>query len=117
MSRNEMSGHHVPVFGVLLVFLGIVFLLQNLGILPWGVWGRLWQFWPVVLVAIGLNLLLRHRSPWLVIVLILVLLLACLGMAIWQYRFPAPGNPAGSSLASWQGGREPDCGAAGVRVR
>jgi hypothetical protein len=45
-----------------LLFLGIVFLLQALDVLPWGVWGTLWRFWPVLIIIIGLNILLSRYS-------------------------------------------------------
>jgi hypothetical protein len=67
------------------LFLGIVFLLQALDILPWALWVNLWRFWPVVIIIIGLNILLRRQNVFLVGALILVLLGASLGIAIWQY--------------------------------
>ena len=75
----------VPVWGIFLVFLGIVFLLQTLDVLPWGLWGTLWRFWPVLIIITGLGILLRHYNVWLVSLLILVVLGAGLGIAIWQY--------------------------------
>ena len=75
----------VPVWGLFLIFLGIVFLLQTLSALPWGLWGTLWRLWPVLIIIIGINILLRHRNPWLVSALILALLFASLGVAIWQH--------------------------------
>ena len=87
--QKSPTGHHIPIWGIFLLFLGIVFLLQTLNILPWGLWGTLWRFWPVLIIAIGLGILLRHYNPWLVSALILVLLLASLGIAIWQYG-PSP---------------------------
>jgi hypothetical protein len=71
-----------------LLFLGIVFLLQALDVLPWGVWGTLWRFWPVLIIIIGLNILLSRYSPWVVSVLVFALLWACLGVAFWQYEPP-----------------------------
>ncbi len=76
----------VPIGGVILLFLGVVFLLHTLGILPWGVWGVLWRFWPVVLIIVGLGILLRRYNHWLVSLLLLALLFACLGIAVWQYN-------------------------------
>jgi len=90
--------HHIPVFGIFLLFLGIVFLLQTLNVLPWGLWGTLWRFWPVLIIIIGLNILLRRYNPWLVSALILVLLFACLGIATWQY---GPSLPAGETTKSY----------------
>ncbi len=45
--------------GLLLVGLGFLFLLNNLGYFSWGTLGR---WWPLVLIAIGLILVLR-RPP------------------------------------------------------
>jgi len=75
----------VSIWGIFLLFLGIVFLLQTLNILPWGLWGTLWRFWPVLIIVIGLSILLRHYNAWLVSLLVLAILGACLGIAIWQY--------------------------------
>ncbi len=80
-----------PVWGIFLLFLGIVFLLQTLEILPWGLWGTLWRFWPVLIIIIGVSILLRGRNVWLVSLLILAMLGACLGIAVWQYgALPPP---------------------------
>ena len=75
----------VSIWAIFLLFLGIVFLLQTLNVLPWGLWGTLWQFWPVLIIIIGLGILLRHYNAWLVSLLVLAILGACLGIAIWQY--------------------------------
>ena len=75
----------VSIWGIFLLFLGVVFLLQTLSVLPWGLWGTLWQFWPVLIIVIGLGILLRRYNAWLVSLLVLAILGACLGIAIWQY--------------------------------
>ncbi|MBI2287968.1 MAG: hypothetical protein HYY41_06860 [Chloroflexi bacterium] len=86
MSEGKQAVEHsVPVGGIFLLFLGVVFLLQSLNVLPWGLWGNLWQFWPALIIAAGLGILLRHSNVWMVSLLILVLFFACLGIAIWQY--------------------------------
>jgi len=56
------------VWPLILIFLGGIFLLQNTGYLPPNFWVNLWRLWPVVLVLIGVELLLAHRVPWLVLV-------------------------------------------------
>ncbi|MBA7688510.1 hypothetical protein ES703_96993 [subsurface metagenome] len=76
----------VSIWGIFLLFLGVVFLLQTLDILRWGLWGTLWRFWPVLIIVIGLGILLRHYNAWLVSLLVLAILGACLGVAIWQYN-------------------------------
>ena len=75
----------VSIWGIFLLFLGVVFLLQTLNVLHWGLWGTLWQFWPVLIIVIGLGILLRHYNAWLVSLLVLAILGTCLGIAIWQY--------------------------------
>ncbi len=75
----------VYIWGIFLLFLGIVFLLQTLNVLHWGLWGTLWRFWPVLIIVIGLGILLRRYNAWLVSLLVLAILGACLGVAIWQY--------------------------------
>jgi hypothetical protein len=67
---------------VILIGLGIVFLLSNLGVLSWSIWETLLRLWPVLLVAAGLDLILGRRSIWGSL-LALVLTLAVLGAALW----------------------------------
>lgn len=46
-----------PTFGLVVLFAGILFLLNNLGLVPWSVWNELWKFWPVVIIIIGIRML------------------------------------------------------------
>ena len=78
--------HRISIWGIILVLLGVVLLLQNFNILPWGLWAMLWRFWPVILIISGLNIIGRHK-PWLSTVLVVVLG-AFLGVAVWQYQMP-----------------------------
>ncbi len=57
----ELSERNMARAGALLVGLGLLWLLANLGLLPW-LWGALWQavqllFWPVLLMGAGFVLL------------------------------------------------------------
>ena len=79
-----------PIWGILLLLLGVVLLLQTLDVLPWGLWGTLWRFWPVLIIIIGVSILLRRYNVWLVSLLVLAILGTCLGIAIWQYGAPLP---------------------------
>jgi len=75
-----------PLWGLILVALGVVFLLQNLGVLGWGVWGTLWRFWPVALLLIGLNIILRGQSPWLMLGMTAVVLIGVIAAAVLVER-------------------------------
>jgi hypothetical protein len=60
MDRRYRKGS--LVWPILLIGLGAVFLLNNLGIISWNVWVLLTRMWPVLLVAVGLDLMLGRRS-------------------------------------------------------
>lgn len=66
----------------LIVGAGVIFLLNNLGLLRWEVWGSLLTLWPLLLIAIGLDLMIGRRSL-LGSLLVAALLLAALGAAVW----------------------------------
>lgn len=67
---------------LILIGLGIVFLLSNLGILEWDVWWTLLRIWPVFLIAGGIDLLVGRRS-FLGSLLALVLIVAVFAGAFW----------------------------------
>jgi hypothetical protein len=56
--------HHI-IFGVILLGLGVLFLLQNLGIF---FIRNIWQFWPVILIGMGISHILQslnlHGKLW-----------------------------------------------------
>jgi len=47
------------VWGMFLIFLGLVFLLDNLAIINF-YWGSVWRFWPVIFILIGMNILISR---------------------------------------------------------
>ena len=63
-----------PLFALLLVAAGVVLLLQNLDVIGWGFWLEIWRFWPVLLVAVGVNLILGRRLPWLTTAIVAALI-------------------------------------------
>ncbi len=77
------------VWPVILIGAGVVFLLNNMGLLSWSVWETLWRLWPVLLIAIGLDILIgRHsRLGSLIVALLLVGVLAAAigwGVPYWN---------------------------------
>jgi len=48
-------GCHGRGFGVVLIVIGTLFLLENLGRLPY----RVWDFWPVLLLLLGISMIWR----------------------------------------------------------
>lgn len=49
-------------FPIVLVGLGIILLLSNMGLLAVDPLPLLWRFWPVLLIVFGLDILLRHSG-------------------------------------------------------
>lgn len=64
---------------LLLITIGTLFLLTNLGLLAWGFWGAIWQFWPVILILIGIELLFGRSRPRFGAILVVVVLVAAIG--------------------------------------
>jgi hypothetical protein len=86
MTEGESRGSHAAIiWGALILFVGVVFLLQVTGVLEWRIWGTLWKFWPVPIVLIGLSILLARRSPWIMAASTLVILGICLWISILNY--------------------------------
>ncbi|MBI4491744.1 MAG: hypothetical protein HY690_03015 [Chloroflexi bacterium] len=92
------------LFGpLILIALGVLLLLTNLGVVSWDIWRSLWRFWPVVLILLGLELLLSGRASWgaaLVAFLVLLVFGAIAGAAsaipAWLDR-PRDAAPAGAT--------------------
>ena len=57
----EGEHHHYHgggVWGVFLIFSGSLLLLNSFGTLPWEIWNRLIDFWPVLLILVGIRIML-----------------------------------------------------------
>ncbi len=94
----ENREHHHGVVGpVILISLGVIFLLNNLGWLDWGVWETVLRLWPVLLIGAGLDLLIGRRSVWGSL-LVALLLLAVLAGAIWIHQTRPAGPSASAEL-------------------
>jgi hypothetical protein len=62
---RESRRERVNILGpVLLIAIGVVLLLNTLGILQWSIWLTIVRLWPVLLIAAGLDLLLGRYSAW-----------------------------------------------------
>lgn len=75
------------VWPIILITIGAVFLLNNLRLVEGDFWSTLWQWWPVLLIAIGLDSLFRRNEiagPIFLIGLGLVILVSNLGLVGWE---------------------------------
>ncbi len=75
----------MPVFGILLLLLGALLLLQTTGVVSWGLWLELARFWPVALIAGGVSILLGRRFPVLASLVAILLLVGAVGAAAFFF--------------------------------
>jgi hypothetical protein len=80
---------------ICLIGLGVILLLNNLGLLSYSIWTLLFQIWPVLLIAIGIDLLVGRRSASGA-VLAFVLIVALIGGAIWLVTSEQPARQPGA---------------------
>ncbi len=66
----------------ILIGLGVIFLLNNFGLLSWNIWGILLRLWPILLIATGLDILIGRRSA-LGSLLVVALMVAAIATAVW----------------------------------
>ncbi len=71
----------MPVFGILLLLLGALLLLQTTGVVSWSLWFELARFWPVALIAGGVSIILGRRFPVLTSLVVVFLLVGAVGAA------------------------------------
>jgi hypothetical protein len=81
---------------MIFIAIGAVILLSNLDIVQWNIWQVILNLWPVLFVAIGLDLLVARRSAWGA-VLALILMIAILGGALF---IMAVNSPTGAAIGS-----------------
>lgn len=68
------------VWGMFFIFLGLVFLLDNLDVINF-YWTSVWRFWPVVFILIGMNMIMsRIQNKKLVAPLVALITLVVLGV-------------------------------------
>jgi hypothetical protein len=92
--RARRPQRHPPSFFWPLVFIGagVILLLSNLGYLPWQSWNVLWRLWPLLLVALGIDLLIGRRSlvgAIFSVLLILLLIGVVVVIVLFAQNIPA----------------------------
>ncbi len=72
------------VWGLVSIALGSAFLAANFGYLPWNSLNLLLQLWPLLLIAVGLDLIFKDRSPVVTIFGALVAVVM-IGLMVWYF--------------------------------
>lgn len=70
-------GNKRAILGILIIALGVLFLLNNLGFIDFSVLWRIWNMWPLLLVAIGFNIIFKENQKaiyaiWIVFFALLI---------------------------------------------
>lgn len=67
---------------LILIAVGFMLLLYNLGYLPGDIWRYLWRFWPMLLILVGADIATRGFPTWFALPVLLLVVVALLG-TIW----------------------------------
>ncbi len=67
---------------LILIVLGFLWLLNNLGYLPGDIWYNLWRFWPVILVLLGVDIALRGFPNWFALPVLLLVVVIVVGAVL-----------------------------------
>ena len=76
---------------IILISIGALLLLNNLGIVDWNAWNLLWRFWPLILIAIGIDIIFGDRSilgTVLSALLVLAILVVIVGATFFADQLP-----------------------------
>jgi hypothetical protein len=77
------QGRRVSLVGpAILIGLGVILLLNTLGLLAWSVWEAVFRLWPVLLIAVGLEIILNRLSVWGSLLALVLTALVLAGM-LW----------------------------------
>ena len=91
MTREERPRRNpIPVLPLLLIAIGVLVLTVNLGVVSWAAVLDLWTLWPLLLIAIGVDLIARGRLRLFVVAAVLVL-----GALAWNGTLRVPGVALG----------------------
>ncbi len=90
-SKNSSSRRSRSVFWpLLLIGVGVLLLMSNLGYISWSSWNVLWRLWPLALVAIGIDIMFGRSKFGALFsgVLILALIAGAVALAIFAPNIP-----------------------------
>jgi hypothetical protein len=97
--KGRSRRHGGSIVGpVILIGAGIVFLLNNMDVLPWSIWNQVWRLWPIVLIAIGLDLVIGRRNTALSLIIVLLLVGGGVAFLLYNGGFQPMGELATTSL-------------------
>ncbi|QTL99468.1 hypothetical protein GM661_16700 [Iocasia frigidifontis] len=70
MNRDN---HSQIIIGIILISIGVLFLLNTFSIIPVIDWSIFLKYWPLILIFLGLNIILRRTWLWWLVPLLLII--------------------------------------------
>ncbi len=96
---------------LIMLTIGFILLFNNIGMIPWDIWTRLWHYWPVILILIGIETIFccgESKTAYIMamllgtIVIIGAVMLANSGVPQSEYNSNMKGADLSSKdLAGW----------------
>jgi hypothetical protein len=71
--KNNRPGS--VVWGIFVLFAGVILLLNTLHLVPWNFWDTIWKFWPLLFILAGIHIIFGKNSASRLIMAILTILL------------------------------------------
>ena len=92
---NEGDHHRGLVWPILVITAGVLLLLSNLGMLSLDLWELMLRGWPLILIAIGIDLLIGRRSVWgSIVAAVLIIAVLLLGLGLYSGRIEGGNVPS-----------------------
>ena len=60
-SHSHHDKHGGSIFGILVLFLGVLFLLDNFGYVTTDAWQMISKLWPVILILVGIKIFFSKK--------------------------------------------------------
>lgn len=79
------------IWGILFLFVGGVLLLDNFDVITF-YWRNVWQFWPIILIILGVNVLLGKKESNIGGIISVGILVVTLGYLFYRGQQPAEHN-------------------------
>ena len=71
-------------FGFLILFLSVILFLTTSGLVPWGIWLFVWQFWPMLFVIFGVAFLMwRWNLNFFIGIPIFIVIFGLMSAGLW----------------------------------
>jgi hypothetical protein len=65
LGLNDLARNRGIAGPTFTIGIGAIFMASNLGYLGWDSWMTIWRLWPVIIIAVGLEIFIGRKNIWL----------------------------------------------------